>query len=57
MVEVSYNPYQFYSNQFIIMGIPVEAIPSVRVKKSLIEEINVLQSNLVSKRELSRVKT
>lgn len=56
MAQASYDPYQLHSNQFTIMGIPTQDYSLAELKKAFIEETKKLQTNLVTKPELNRIK-
>ena len=56
-VGVFYDMYSRYSSQFVMFGIPSRDKSIAELKAGMLQEIEDLQTQLVSKRELQRVKT
>ncbi len=56
-VNVSYDPFTRLSTLFTLTGIPGKNHSVKDLKKSLMEQVNLLKTTLVSQAELQRIKT
>ena len=51
-----YYGYGRLDNLFVVSGVPAKGVETSELKKSLLDEINILKTELVSEAELKRVK-
>ena len=56
-VDVFYNLYSRYQTQFVLYGSPSQSHTIADLKRGLLAEIKRLQTTLVGKKELQRIKT
>jgi zinc protease len=56
-LDTSYDPFKKYATQFFIAGTPAQGHTVAELEAKIMEQIDILKTQLVSEAELQRVKT